>query len=226
MSTTWTNETAELPVSDFPSGVSLDKFTQEITADETITTAVNYMNNDSGTVSVVFVSEPATEEKTQFDVLVAAHDGQPPAPTTGNMVEHLLNEKPGANHDSSADFYVGNRAINQITKREYVCVQDTIGNAIWTETTNILADGPSIMKAGKVLGNQFSGTIQKCIVTFTTPMANADYIINTIPEVQNDAAYVLTVESITAGSFTISANVGSVDNLIAVHWQVMLPSDQ
>ena len=42
---------------------------------------------------------------------------------------------PGITDDANAGFSIGSRWINTVTKKEYVCVDTTVGLAVWTETT-------------------------------------------------------------------------------------------
>jgi hypothetical protein len=76
-------------------------------------------------------------------------------------------------------------------------------------------------KAGKVAGTSFSGTPQKSIVTFNSPMVSA-YSISILGI--DGVNRVFTAESITLNGFTINsnANPGFTDS---VHWIAILDND-
>lgn len=51
---------------------------------------------------------------------------------------------PGTSHGSNAGYLVGVRWINTSTKKEFVCVDNTANNAVWTETTQTGGSGTVI----------------------------------------------------------------------------------
>lgn len=67
---------------------------------------------------------------------------------------------PGANHGSNAGYVIGARWVNTSTKKEFVCVDNTANNAVWTETTQTGGSGtvvgPNSSDARHVV--VFSGT--------------------------------------------------------------------
>ena len=44
---------------------------------------------------------------------------------------------PAANHDISQGYYVGSRWIDTVNQIEYVCLDNTLGSAVWTPTSNL-----------------------------------------------------------------------------------------
>jgi len=76
-----------------------------------------------------------------------------------------------------------------------------------------------VHKAGFKLPGDFTG--KTVTVTFSSAFADANYTPTAIAETTGGNSYLLTVESITAGSFVISKNTGSTVGLTKVYWTAM-----
>jgi len=48
---------------------------------------------------------------------------------------YLKTSAPTVNDDSSAGYVIGSQWIDIITKKEYTCLDNTVGTAVWKEST-------------------------------------------------------------------------------------------
>lgn len=85
--------------------------------------------------------------------------------------------------------------------------------------TSDIANASLATKSGIALNASFSGTPKKtAAIVFSTAFSDANYSIVVTAHTQNNASFVLSVESILAGSFIINANSNNIADLIDVRW--------
>lgn len=125
---------------------------------------------------------------------------------------------PTVNDDGTGGYIVGSRWVNTATDKEFVCLDNSTGAAVWTETTITGGGGYLAHKAGRVLAASFSGTPKVATVTLSTAFADANYAATVTARTDGTRHYSPNVTTQAAGSFTIDLGSNSTTGLVHVAW--------
>jgi hypothetical protein len=116
--------------------VDSTRFTSEILASSISSASLRRIDTDSGTCSVWFSGVLSGPDQSALDALVAAHSGDPPDYTIA--AAQGFARAPTVTDDSSKGVQPVATWLDTSTGNWYVCITNTVGAAVWKNTT---ADG-------------------------------------------------------------------------------------
>lgn len=121
---------------DFPNQkVAVDRLTKEIETSD-ISTTLDYITANDDDCDIWFEDELSAGDQTILDGIVDSHDGT----HLPDICNTLATTNPTANDDKNNGYGIGSRWINTNLKFEFICVDDSVGAAIWLLLNREIAD--------------------------------------------------------------------------------------
>lgn len=151
--------------------------------------------------------------------------GNGTGPIIAKLSEFNETTAPTASDDSSAGYSVGSRWIDTTADSEYVCLDDSVGAAVWTETTGSGGGGGEANTASNVGAGGVGVFKQKTGVDLEFKNINAGEGIAIIDDVGNDEVDVgLDIDSLTVDGSPDIANdyVATYDSSAGSHKKVLI----
>jgi len=153
-------------LADFPLGV-VDTTQLWIEIDEsTIVPNLVNISRLGDTVTIDFDANLSPAEEIILDGVVAAHQGNMPDVQEAEFVG--INRDPTVNDDLSTCAGLGTRWFNTTTFQQFVCLDPTIGAAVWKNVTQSSTEieTAEIIAAGDLISIDSTGKAVKAISTF------------------------------------------------------------
>jgi len=216
-------------------GTKLDGIEPGAKDDQDITAGAGMTGGGVGDVTLNVIANAdgsITVNANDIQVGVLASDAQ--HGTRGGGTQHSLSSSSGhgfmpqsnlsssanptVNDDGSAGYVVGSRWVNVSTDKEWVCLDNSTGAAVWTETTATAGGGFLVHKAGRVLAASFSGSPKVATVTLSAAFADANYAVTLTARTDGTRSYAPNVTTQAAGSFTIDLGSNGTTGLVHVAW--------
>lgn len=117
-------------LSNFPFGVNLGQFHDELNASIPVVLGVTIV---SPFINMVFNHSLSAGELLQMDATISDHDPNKIPRTNIISVQKLVDPSP--TDDPSLGYFIGASWINLTNNTEWVCVDETLGAAIWQNRT-------------------------------------------------------------------------------------------
>lgn len=181
-----------------------DQYKLKVTTNDT---TPNYLNDKTEDSLDLFkaISNPSANEKLNFGLFAY-----------NKVWTTAANPTSGDDNSIPKRHRIGQIWFATTSGKFFIAKSILTGVAVWLP---IPINESLKTKSGVALAVAFSGTPKKkALIIFATPFTDDNYSVVVTAQTQSNVSFILSVESILAGSFIINANTNNIANLIDVKW--------